>query len=124
MSSSIKRVASGYSVGDIKGIFPSVTTVLNVIDKPGLLNWSVKMALSSMTKSVAANVEGDTAWVDEASSRAAGAGREIASRAASFGTRAHDAINNTIKGLDTSVPGDVQCIVDNFESWRSASKGT
>lgn len=70
---------------------PSVTSVLQVIDKPGIAEWQMNQALASFRQRVAGNAEGvmNDAWLDSVLTNAKGAAARETNRAAEFGTRCH-----------------------------------
>ena len=87
-----------YRLQKHKEPLPSVTSILSVIDRPALVQWSTNTALQAVKTRLyegAHSHEGDhfacdhslVEWAIESSKAA---GKDVASEAASFGTRAHD----------------------------------
>jgi len=87
----------------------SVTSVVNVLDKSGLVPWAVHSALRSV-KTELANTRGTVtpSVLDDILARAAGEPDRVKSFAASFGTRVHDAIDTSIReGYFASASPDI-----------------
>ena len=107
-SPTLRRVSRNYSrfyeVDGHPDLFPSVTSVLNVLDKPGLKYWAVKQTLLSTADELAASQAeaGERPLTaDEIRQRVMqcqGADRVALQKAGDFGTRAHDAIDQLIAG--------------------------
>jgi len=108
-----------YSIGDRGvtlrdarkiGAVPSVTTVLQVIDKPALTNWLIEQAVLGALTLPKIDGEADSAWI----ARIKVDGRAGAKAAAEEGTRIHDAIERAYKhwgvlpgvGMPTVFPVD------------------
>ncbi|HEX3125016.1 MAG TPA: hypothetical protein VHQ21_17095, partial [Rhodanobacteraceae bacterium] len=92
-----------YSIGDRGvtlrdarkiGAVPSVTTVLQVIDKPTLTNWLIEQAVLGALTLPKIDGEADSAWI----ARIKVDGRAGAKAAAEEGTRIHDAIEQCVCG--------------------------
>lgn len=104
----VGAAAAGAKAGS--GYFPSVTAVLGMIDKPGLIPWAIRLTLDSVradAASVMAQSPGpqasaptagtlDASWLEESLIRASRVVDQHKKAAADFGTRAHDAINAII----------------------------
>lgn len=120
---------------DISGVgrLPSVTTILGVISKPGLMNWQAKhgalKALNVMEKlkekspfihdTIRAEL-GDNFFRD---------GNSLAAEAADYGTQAHSVIEKILKDdmgavtvLMDRAPTPVQKAVGSFLRWRDKTK--
>lgn len=125
-----------YRIGDgSSAIFPSVTSVLGVLDKPGLVPWAVRATLdalrtdlSQMTSLATPDIAPPTASSVDATvlaaalERAGGAVERVKRSSADFGTRAHAAINAIITGEEHSVAAvasdaDIAPVVAGFRRW-------
>lgn len=83
------------------GLVPSVTTVLQVIDKPALVNWKVKQAVLAALTLPRVEGEPEDAWL----SRILSDSQQQARDAADEGARIHDAIEQYFKeGYPSSGP--------------------
>ncbi len=129
-SPTLRRVSRNYSrfyeVDGHPDLFPSVTSVLNVLDKPGLKYWAVKQTLLSTADELAASQAeaGERPLTaDEIRQRVMqcqGADRVALQKAGDFGTRAHDAIDQLIagsRGEDLCIDADIKQTVKNFWDW-------
>jgi hypothetical protein len=124
----LRRVTKNYSrYYEVNGqpnlLFPSVTSVLNVLDKPGLSFWSVKQALGAATTEITASQQQagprplTEAEIQAAIDKGSLASKKVLGKAGDFGTRAHDVIDQLIAGIrgdDLSVDEDVKQVVKNF----------
>lgn len=127
----LRRVTKNYSrFYEVDGkpdiLFPSVTSVLNVLDKPGLAFWSVNQALGAVGKEIKlsqkhagsrplTDVEIQTA-IDKSKT----ASKETLKKAGDFGTRAHEAIDQLISGTPPEnliLDEDIKHVVKNFWDW-------
>ena len=75
-------------------LLPSVTTLLGILDKPGLTNWKIKEAV--LTARVAHRKPKETDWAY--AFRMMRTAKQHAERAADEGSRIHDAIECHLKG--------------------------
>jgi hypothetical protein len=115
--------------------FPSVTSILGIIDKPALKQWSVKMALNSiidqlfqvktnpLTGDVMFNAEQDKQIIDQIKDNAKKAPDNAAQAAAQLGTDAHNAIDALVQGKpipDNLIHSNVvQNVVAAFRQWQT-----
>ena len=84
------------------GWVPSVSEVLNIIDKPALNNWKIMQGiLASLTCSRNRN-ESDDAWIERIQKDS----RAQAEQAATMGSAIHDAIDKSFSGI-TPMPEHV-----------------
>ena len=77
------------------GLVPSVTTVLSVIDKPQLVNWKVRQGIMAALTLPPIDGESEHDWLK----RIEADSQEQAKEAAAEGSRIHDAIERSFKGL-------------------------
>lgn len=136
------RLGRMYKVGgatpDAVGrMFPSVTSVLDMINKPGLIPWAVKTSLECVRAETAAQPALSADHLDVALKSATGAVDRHKKAAAEFGTRCHEAINAIItqgqdatllagEGADpssgaASVDADIRNVVEGFKRWYAGS---
>lgn len=145
------KVSQGGSVE----VYPSVTSVLSILDKAALVPWAVRTSLDVVRRELTAQVAAGcpnlapppppppqpagapeaapsppppppappAAWVESVLARAAAAPDDAKSAAASFGTRAHAAIDAIIRGEPAPAPvePDVARVVDGFRRWYARS---
>lgn len=76
------------------GLFPSVTTILQILDKPALTNWKIRNAVLAGEKAPRFPGETDQSLVNRANKVA----RQIAEDAAQRGTEIHDALESWCEG--------------------------
>ena len=126
----LRRVTRDYSrfyeVDGHRELFPSVTSVLNVLDKPGIKNWAVNQTIEHSLEELnnAQDKVGDRSLTSEERAIAVGKSKEASSaaltKAGDFGTRAHDAIDQLIAGKkyeELNLEEDIQQVVQNFWNW-------
>ena len=111
-----------YRVEGFDGLFPSVTTVLYVINKPALVPWARNMALESVETALMKRTGAQEAitpeWVSKVIAEARRRPEQIRSEAADFGTQAHVAIDQIVQGLEPQIPPEMELVVNNFAEWR------
>ena len=132
-----------YSVEGYDDDFPSVTTVLQVLDKPWLAPWKTNLMLDKLrsefndryNRLVGLGVSpwpsnlgraGPPAlpWFDSMIAKAKARPDEVRDAAAEFGTLAHTAIELLSRfGHRTDSP-DMQRVLEAFEDWRDSSRLT
>ena len=88
------------------GLVPSVTTVLQVIDKPALVNWKVKQGILAALTLPRVDGETEDTWL----SRIMSDSSEQVTAAAEEGTRIHNAIEDSF--LARAVPTQYQAHVE------------
>ena len=127
-STKITRMDGGhngrhYQVEGFSEPFPSVTTVLGIINKPALVPWARNMALESVKETLYEHLEAsspviDSLWVDAIIEQARHRPDQIRDDAADFGTQAHILIEQIIQGLEPEVPAEMESVVQGFTNWR------
>ena len=114
-----------YQVEGFDELFPSVTNVLGVINKPALVPWARNAALESVQTALLARAgmtESITAeWVADVIDQARQTPDFKRDQAAGFGTQAHELIDRIIQGLEPEVSPELEAVVNNFMAWRAAS---
>ncbi len=112
-----------YQVEGFSEPFPSVTTVLGIINKPALIPWVRNMALESVKETLYEHLEEsiDSHWVEEIIEQARRRPDQIRDQAADFGTQAHILIEQIIQGLEPDIPIEMEPVVQSFTNWRQDS---
>ena len=124
---------------------PSVTTVLNIIDKPAILHWNLRLTSAFLADELrrefrsgtlserCANPKGEAAfdyWLKALLHNATSEGGNVMRQAATLGTRCHDAIDELIHqgaGAMPQVNGEedaeeaVRNVVGGFIKWRDST---
>ena len=110
--------------------FPGVTGFLGVINKPALVPWAKKEALSMVEKALlgrlgdqpAAPIELTKAWITSVLSDASKRPQKITQEAADLGTQAHAMIDLIVLGKEPAeVPEPIQAPVNAFREWWKSS---
>jgi hypothetical protein len=129
-----------YSVDGYDDEFPSVTTVLQVLDKPWLAPWKTNIMMDKLrsecndrySRLIRLGVSpwpinqgraGDTAlpWLDSMIAKARARPDEVRDAAAEFGTLAHAAIELLCRFNHRTDSPDMQRVLEAFEDWRDSS---
>lgn len=130
MEVTIKRVNRGrghaYRVeGDplVAGVdLPSVTTILNVINKPALVGWARNDTMANVRSALlsreAVMSKPFVDWLDDALDLARGLSDATRSAAADYGTEAHALIESIIKGEEPKIPKAFAATIAGFQAWR------
>ena len=121
-----RRSGRHYKIDGHKRLFPSVTTVLGVINKPALVSWSNKITLSAVRREILSlqDPSEPSKWLDPVLERAGGHHKDILKKAGEFGTRAHDAFDKIIRGAPAHVSaGDdaLETVVKGFHAWHATT---
>ncbi len=124
----VERNAHFYEV-TLKGgsaRYPSVTGMLSVINKPALVPWAKREALSSVETALVKRLDGknsapiilNKSWIDEILRDAKKRPDDIKNEAADLGTQAHAFIDQIIHGnAPEAVPEAIQTPVQGFRDW-------
>ena len=111
-----------YQVEGYDELFPSVTTVLGVISKPGLVPWARNVALDSvraaLTERIGGTVSVTPKWIEEIITEGRNSPDRVRDEAADFGTQAHILIDAIIQGEAPDIPQEMVPVVNNFLGWR------
>ncbi len=113
------------------GDFPSVTTVLSVIEKPALIGWAKKVAIEKVREELRDyTIDEDdleafdeekrltAQWVNGMLDGAVKRPDTVRDEAGDLGIRAHAAIQGILAGKDRPDDPEVGVILDGFEAWR------
>lgn len=105
---------------------PGVTGMLSIINKPALINWAKKEALSLVENALIKRLNGKPSarvvlnkrWVNEVLSDAKKRPDTIKEEAADFGTQAHETINMIIYGEEPKyIPEEIIAPINAFKDW-------
>ncbi|KAL6059871.1 hypothetical protein QOT17_013907 [Balamuthia mandrillaris] len=120
-----------YKVEGVEQSFPSVTTVLSVINKPQLMQWTKEMALQSVRLSIlesplpsfggAAQETVLKQWVSKIIKKASLDPGKIGEEAASFGTRSHVLIEQLLLDQKPDIPDNLQTVVKSFRVYQKSA---
>ncbi|GAM28103.1 hypothetical protein SAMD00019534_112790 [Acytostelium subglobosum LB1] len=110
-------------------LFPSVTSILQIINKPAIGAWERNLIIQSIKDTYIKtrppngfeSVEAEKEWLDNMLTQAKSKPTSVKTEAASFGTKAHTMIDNAIFGDDFEVSDDVAHIKQAFEQWKRDS---
>jgi len=119
-------------VPELAGVLlPSVTSVLRVIHKEGLMGWSRNVALAKVrdvlriayslaevSQTLGVNAE---EWADGIISAARARPDQMRDEAGNFGTRVHSLIEAYLKGEEPEVPPELGVAFNNFLAWQRQS---
>eukprot|EP01138_Halocafeteria_seosinensis_P002053 gb/GECG01002102.1/.p1 GENE.gb/GECG01002102.1/~~gb/GECG01002102.1/.p1 ORF type:complete len:453 (+),score=51.01 gb/GECG01002102.1/:1-1359(+) len=111
-----------YQIGGAK--YPSVTSVLNVLDKGGLVPWAVKQSLEVVRNEFQKHGEDakfTKEWLEDTLSKAESRPEDIKVQSADLGTRAHAAIDQIIRGVEPTITDDIRTVVEGFQKWHANS---
>ena len=124
-------------------VYPSVTSILGMLDKSALVPWAIRTSLDVVKSELTSQVEmgcadlipqsslsgappqsdNPSTWIQRLIDKAAAAPDAAKSTAASFGTKAHEAIDAIIKGEPSpfEADSDVAPVVEGFRRWYAGS---
>lgn len=118
------------TVDGITERMPGVAGFLSVINKPALVPWAKKEALSMVEKALlgrlanqsSAPIELTKAWITSVLSEASKRPQRITEEAADLGTQAHAMIDLIVRGEEpVEVPEAIQAPVNAFREWWKSS---
>tara|TARA_B100000029_G_C17484957_1_gene926884 strand:+ start:450 stop:1274 length:825 start_codon:yes stop_codon:yes gene_type:complete len=113
-----------YRIEGYTQLFPSVTTILDVISKPGLLRWTQNTAFSNMKKALenraGASHDISPSWIKETMDDIKKRYNEEREEAAILGTRAHKVIEELLAGESPEIDGEMRPIYESFSEWKSS----
>jgi hypothetical protein len=117
--SAINETGRFYTWSDQK--FYSVTTILNVLSKPGLSSWITKEAVKKSLQLYRDGSLGEL--IDEMGEQAAiahlsKASNQARDESAKLGSRVHDYIEQEIAGLEPEVTPEIKGFADQFELFK------
>lgn len=113
----VKGRSHHYRVDGKDVLYPGVTGVLQVLNKPALVPWAAKQAalkIKTYLMAHAVNRLLTAEEIDDLVEAGRTAHEEIKDAAADVGTRAHQAINAMIDGGEMTITDDIKPCVDAF----------
>lgn len=120
----VEPFRQGYKIVDVDKYVPRVTTVLGVLDKPGLKHWFKREALGVVREELQKCVGGppvkiSDSWIEDFLERANREPERQKDEAADIGKRAHAAIFAKIKKEPVVITEDISQCVSGYEEWLS-----
>ena len=104
-------------------LLPSVTTITNVLDKPGLVYWANAQGMYGVKDTLTPHI--GEVLTEEMLEEALKEGKERPNKsrdtAADFGTEAHNLIEGIIKGENPDIPEKHKTVVASFHKWLNES---
>lgn len=103
---------------------PSVTTILSVIAKPALINWSANMAADYFKAQIAPGISYDEIQLNTIWKEAKSAHYKKKVETGDIGTFVHNWVENYIKGIDQPVPTNdgLRESTERFLKWQTDHK--
>jgi len=95
------------------GLYPSVTSILGIMDKPQLTNWKIEQAIMS---SLTLPKEADET-LEAYAKRIVKDSRESTTKAAEHGTRMHECMENILLGRAVSTDETLAPYIKTFTEW-------
>eukprot|EP01095_Lingulamoeba_sp_RSL-Kostka_P011430 TRINITY_DN432_c0_g1_i1.p1 TRINITY_DN432_c0_g1~~TRINITY_DN432_c0_g1_i1.p1 ORF type:complete len:286 (+),score=82.15 TRINITY_DN432_c0_g1_i1:68-925(+) len=123
----MKRIQVGsyrfYKKG--KKRYPSVTTIISVLNKPGIMFWKQKLILNSFQEQINTKIQSNEYLspqiLEEIATKSKKAPSIESDRSANFGSLAHDYIDKLCIGEEideSSIPNTMKPIIEGFEKWK------
>ena len=104
---------------------PRVTTILNVISKPWLIEWERKQTLRRVNDELVnildQTIEISRDFIDDLILRADSEAANVRDQAADLGKRAHEAVAKFLRGEEPEISPDVLPCYEAFLNWRKDS---
>lgn len=94
-------------------LYPSVTSILSILDKPQLTNWKIEQSI--MASLTLPKEEGET--LEDYARRVVKDSKEATSKAAEHGTRMHEQAENILMGRAVCKDEDLQPYIETFKKW-------
>lgn len=94
-------------------LYPSVTSILSILDKPQLTNWKIEMAIMA---SLTLPKEADET-LETYARRVVKDSKESTTKAAEHGTRMHEQAENILMGRAVCKDEDLQPYIATFKKW-------
>jgi hypothetical protein len=99
------------------GLYPSVTSVLGIMDKPQLTSWKIEQAI--MSSLTLPKEEGET--LEEYARRVVKDSKESTTKAAEHGTKMHTEMENILLGRACSTDEVLKPYIETFKKWADAN---
>ena len=94
-------------------LYPSVTSILSILDKPQLTSWKIEQAI--MASLTLPKEEGET--LEEYAKRVVRDSKESTSKAAEHGTNMHEQMEHVLLGRPHSQDEKIQPYIETFKKW-------
>jgi hypothetical protein len=94
-------------------LYPSVTSILSILDKPQLTNWKIEQAI--MASLTLPKEEGET--LETYARRVVKDSKESTTKAAEHGTRMHEQAENILMGRAVCKDEYLQPYIETFKKW-------
>jgi len=94
-------------------LYPSVTSILSILDKPQLTSWKIEQAI--MSSLTLPKEENET--LEDYSRRVVKDSKESTTKAAQHGTLMHEEAENILMGRDTTTDPILQPYIATFKKW-------
>ena len=94
-------------------LYPSVTSILSILDKPQLTNWKIEQSI--MASLTLPKEEGET--LEEYAKRVVRDSKESTSKAAEHGTIMHEQMEHVLLGRPHSQDEAIQPYIETFKKW-------
>ena len=104
--------------GRYYGDYPSVTTVLGIVDKPLLIPWATKKCAEYVAAHWEAGKAYDQPTIDATLKAAKNRHKWLKDEAADLGTKAHDLVERISKGQDVQTDGMDERIQNAVKAYR------
>jgi hypothetical protein len=95
------------------GLYPSVTSILGIMDKPQLTNWKIEQAI--MSSLTLPKEENET--LEDYARRIVKDSRESTKKAAEHGSRMHECMENILLGRAVSTDETLAPYIKTFTEW-------
>jgi len=95
------------------GLYPSVTSILSILDKPQLTSWKIEQAI--MSSLTLPKEENET--LETYARRVVKDSKESTTKAAEHGTLMHEQAENILMGRDTTKDPILQPYIATFKKW-------
>ena len=99
------------------GLYPSVTSILGIMDKPQLTAWKIEQAI--MSSLTLPKEEGET--LEEYARRVVKDSKESTTKAAEHGTKMHTEMENILLGRACSTDEVLKPYIETFKKWSDAN---
>ena len=99
------------------GLYPSVTSILSILDKPQLTNWKIEQSI--MASLTLPKEENET--LEDYARRVVKDSKESTSKAAEHGTKMHIELENVLLGRPISRDETLAPFIKTFKDWAEAN---
>jgi len=99
------------------GLYPSVTSILSILDKPQLTNWKIEQSI--MASLTLPKEENET--LEDYARRVVKDSKESTTKAAEHGTKMHTEMENILLGRAVSRDETLAPYIETFKKWADAN---